>query len=220
MVHGILAIVSHPDDETFGCGGTLALHASMGNSVTVLCLSCNPPERKQEILNATKALGVTDTIVLENNDVKVDSVLIKKVSSIIVNRKPRVVITHLEFDYHRDHRATYELVKEAVEWTAHTTTYDDAWVVEKLLLMEVNTMIPVPHIIMDITSTIDKKRKAIEAYPSQLAKFPWGYYQKQNLKKAEFRGVQGNCDYAEAFLIEPIAQNGPFYPRKSSTSLL
>lgn len=220
MVHGILAVVSHPDDETFGCGGTLALHASMGHSVTVLCLSCNPPERKQEILNATKALGVTDTIVLDNNEVKVDSELIKKVSSIIVDRKPKVVITHLEFDYHREHRATYELVKEAVEWAGHTTTYDDAWVVEKLLLMEVNTMIPIPQVIMDITSVIDKKRNAVEAYPSQLAKFPWGYYQKQNLKKTEFRGVQGNCEYAEAFLTEPTAQNGPFYPQKSSSSLL
>lgn len=220
MVPGILAVVSHPDDETFGCGGTLALHASMGHSVTVLCLSCNPPERKHEIQNATEALGISDTIVLEHNEVRVDSELIKKVSSIIVNRKPKLMITHLEFDYHRDHRATYELVKEAVEWAGHTTTYDDAWVVEKLLLMEVNTMIPVPQVIIDITSVIDKKTKAIEAYPSQLAKFPWNYYQKQNIKKAEFRGVQGNCDYAEAFLIEPIAQNSPFYPQKSSTSLL
>jgi hypothetical protein len=62
--------------------------------------------------------------------------------------------------------------------------------------------------------------KAVEAYPTQLAKFDWGYYQKQNKKKAEFRGVQGNCEYAEAFLVEPTAQNGPFFPQKSTANLL
>ena len=60
---GLLAIVSHPDDETFGCGGTLALHRANNEDVRVLCLSCNPAERRREFMDATSELRV------ENRDI-------------------------------------------------------------------------------------------------------------------------------------------------------
>ena len=112
------------------------------------------------------------------------------------------------------------VVKEAIEWAGHTTIYKRPWVVKKLYLMEVNTLIPSPHVIVDVSECFDKKIQAIEAYTTQLIKFPWGYYQKISLKKAEMRGVQGGCKYAEAFLLEPITQNSPFFPEKSTKSLL
>jgi len=34
---GILAVLAHPDDESFGMGGTLALYASRGSDVYLLC---------------------------------------------------------------------------------------------------------------------------------------------------------------------------------------
>ncbi len=33
----ILAVLAHPDDETFGMGGTLALYAKMGAAVHLVC---------------------------------------------------------------------------------------------------------------------------------------------------------------------------------------
>ena len=48
----VLCVVAHPDDETLGVGGTLALHAEAGSEVTVLVMSEGeveklraPPER-------------------------------------------------------------------------------------------------------------------------------------------------------------------------------
>ncbi len=38
-------------------------------------------------------------------------------------------------------------------------------------------------------------------------------------KKAELRGVQGGCGYAEAFLVEPLTENSPFFPEKATRSL-
>ncbi|HEX8990991.1 MAG TPA: PIG-L family deacetylase [Anaerolineales bacterium] len=35
--HTLLAVLAHPDDETFGMGGTLALHAGRGDSVYLVC---------------------------------------------------------------------------------------------------------------------------------------------------------------------------------------
>jgi LmbE family N-acetylglucosaminyl deacetylase len=213
---GILAIVSHPDDETFGCGGTLALH---GTESTVLCLTCNPRGRSSELEAACGALGVTEPIIFMEDDVAVSRGLVRRVADIIVAERPSVVITHLSFDYHADHRAAYAVVKEAIEWAAHTTIYGKPHLVERMLLMEVNTLIPNPHVVIDITESMGKKRAAVDTYSTQLAKFPWGYYQRFGEDRARLRGALGNCAYAEAFVEEPLAENSPFYEAKTGNLL-
>ncbi len=220
MTGGLLAIFSHPDDETFGCGGTLTLHAEDGHRVGALSLTCSEEERRRELMNAAKALGIDEPVIFEERTIEPSQELVRRISDVIVERRPEVVITHLPFDYHMEHRLAHELVKEAVEWAGHTTTYDQAWTVERLLLMEVNTLIPSPHVIVDVSEAWLRKEAAIGAYATQLAKFRWGYYQGFNEKKAELRGVQGGCRYAEAFLEEPLAENSPFYAEKSTKSLL
>jgi len=219
MVNGLLAVVSHPDDETFGCGATLVKHVNAGVDVDVLCLSCNSVDRETEFRAATDVLGVSSTIWMENN-IESSPVLIRKIADFIDELRPRAVITHVPFDYHREHRVCYEVVKEAVEWAAHTTMYMDAWQVERLLLMEVNSLIPQPSVLVDVSETFDQKMSAVEQYRSQLAKFPWSYYEKVCLKKGELRGTQCNVEYAEAFIEEALPRDGPFYPEKSSDLLV
>lgn len=220
MWGGILAVVSHPDDETFGCGGTLATHADSGHRASVLSLTCSGEERRIELASASRALRIDEPIVFESAELSRDDELIHRISDIIVEQRPQIVITHLAFDYHREHRLAHDLVKEAIEWAAHTTTHGEHWLVARLLLMEVNTLIPTPHVIVDVTEAFERKMEAIRCYETQLAKFPWGYYEEFNAKKAELRGVQGGCQYAEAFLEEPLTRNSPFFESKATRSLL
>ncbi len=219
MTGGLLAIVSHPDDETFGCGGTLAKHASAGKEVRVLCLTCNPRNRRDEFFNAIQALNV-EAGLLERDDIQPSPGLIREISDYIDDFRPGTVITHLPFDYHREHKACYGVVKEAIEWAAHTTMYEDAWLVNRLLLMEVNTLIPSPSVLVDISGSYGAKEKAISQYLTQLAKFPWGYYQRVNRKKAELRGVQCDVKLAEAFIEESLPRDGPFYLEKATGFLV
>lgn len=212
---GLLAIVAHPDDETFGCGGTLALHAEGGHPVTILSLTCSEEARRRELIEASRALGADEPIVFEGVVLSTEGDLISRVSDIVVDKKPEMVFTHVPYDYHREHRLAFELVREALEWAAHTTTYSEPWRVDRLLLMEVNTLIPAPHIIVDVTEVFDKKLEAIERYRTQLAKFPGDFYLRFNELKAELRGAQGGCRYAEAFIEEPLTKNSPFYRDKS-----
>ena len=86
--------------------------------------------------------------------------------------------------------------------------------------MEVNTLIPTPHVVVDVTDAFERKMEAVGCYASQLAKFPWEYYQRFNARKAELRGVQGGCSHAEAFQEEPLAQNSPFFVKRSTKDLL
>jgi len=216
-MYGILAVVSHPDDETFGCGGTLALHARESR---VLSLTCNPRNRRGELERACMTLGLQEPIVFDADNVNISRELIKCVADVIISERPRIVVTHIAFDYHADHRATYEVVNEAIEWAAHTSMYKNPFLVERLLLMEINTLLPKPHVLVDISETIGKKKAAVSVYESQLAKFPWGYYQRFNDEKARLRGAQAHCQYAEAFAEESLARNGPFYETKATRDLL
>jgi LmbE family N-acetylglucosaminyl deacetylase len=215
----VLAVVSHPDDETFGCGGALALNAGQGGFSKVICLTSDPPERGDELRAACQTLGIEEPIVMGLDEISADGGVIKRVSDHIASLRPSVVITHLPTDYHRDHRETHEVVKEAVEWAAHTTTYEEPWLVGRLLLMEVNTLISSPHVLLDVSDVWSLKEAAVECYPTQLAKFEDGYYQRFTRANAELRGVQGGCGYAEAFIEEPLQRNGPFYAEKASKSL-
>ena len=81
---GLLAIFAHPDDESFGAGGVMALAAASGNPVWVLCAtngdqggrpgevgvdhSFDPEIRREELACACKALGVAEPIFLGYRD--------------------------------------------------------------------------------------------------------------------------------------------------------
>ena len=81
---GLLAIFAHPDDETFGLGGTMAHYSGRGMPVTMVCAtrgevgeisegSAATPEtlgqyREQELRDAMEVLGVSDVRFLEYRD--------------------------------------------------------------------------------------------------------------------------------------------------------
>ena len=81
---GLLAIFAHPDDETFGVGGTMAHYAGRGTPVTMVCATRGEvgeiapgtdatPEtlgsyREQELRDGCAILGVTDVRFLGFRD--------------------------------------------------------------------------------------------------------------------------------------------------------
>jgi LmbE family N-acetylglucosaminyl deacetylase len=81
---GLLAIFAHPDDESYGAGGVLALAAAAGNPVWVLCVtngdqggrpgetgvdhSLDPEIRREELRCACRELGISEPIFLGYRD--------------------------------------------------------------------------------------------------------------------------------------------------------
>lgn len=71
--HSVLAVVAHPDDESFGLGAVLAAFASRGARCDVLCLTHGEAStlhgvagdlyriRSRELARAARALGVSTT---------------------------------------------------------------------------------------------------------------------------------------------------------------
>ena len=77
---GVLAVVAHPDDESFGLGAVLAAFVDAGARVAVLCLTHGELStvhgvdgdlyriRAEEFATAAAALGVTTTTLLHHAD--------------------------------------------------------------------------------------------------------------------------------------------------------
>ena len=80
----ILAVLAHPDDETFGMGGTLAYYAQQGVEVYLVCATRGEvgevePEmmqgfsskgelREHELRCAAKTLGIREVYFLDYRD--------------------------------------------------------------------------------------------------------------------------------------------------------
>lgn len=111
--HCLLAILAHPDDETFRCGGTLALLARRGVQVWVLCATrgeagdcgdppvCQPETlgaaREAELQYACVALEIESPILLDYQDgtllhvAEVEAV--SRVIAVIQQLRPQVLLT-------------------------------------------------------------------------------------------------------------------------------
>jgi LmbE family N-acetylglucosaminyl deacetylase len=84
MTKTILAVLAHPDDESFGLGGTLALYASKGYDTYYVCATRGEAGtvdeehlkgfkdtaemRTDELMRAAKALGLTEVFFLGYRD--------------------------------------------------------------------------------------------------------------------------------------------------------
>ena len=208
-----MTIFAHQDDETFSAGGILAKYAQIGESCAVTVTS--DEARRNEFKDACEILGCRG-IILENRNVDNSNELSikKQIVDVIREFKPDIVVTHIDFDYHHEHKKVRELVEEAVEWVSHTTSDNVAHQVSALWAAETTVLIPVPQIYIDISEHNDCRLKAIEVYESQSHKGGDGFYSRFHSTRTRLRGIQAEVEHAEAFVRVPITTAGSFKPTK------
>jgi N-acetylglucosamine malate deacetylase 1 len=122
----ILAIHAHPDDIEILAGGTVAMLASAGNRVVFVSMTpgdCgsheHPPDeiaaiRRQEAANSARLAGA-EYRCAEFRDLAVfsDDAARRRVTEILRQVQPGLVLTSSPVDYMCDHEATSELVRDA-----------------------------------------------------------------------------------------------------------
>ncbi|PVU84360.1 hypothetical protein DDP54_00480 (plasmid) [Cellulomonas sp. WB94] len=139
----LLAVVAHPDDETFGCGSVL-LHAAERTRTVVVCATRgekgeNEAGRQQpagglasvreaELRAAASVLGVAQVEVLDLHDSGMSGTpppgslcatplaeLVPHLRDVIARHRPSVVVTLDGDDGHRDHQRVRDAVLAAAD---------------------------------------------------------------------------------------------------------
>jgi LmbE family N-acetylglucosaminyl deacetylase len=200
----VLAFAPHPDDESIGCGGTLALLAPRCPVKVVLITDGSgagalPPgtaeKRQAEFANALAALGVGEQACLNEPDGEFSDTpaFRDKVKALLEDERPNWVFLPSPLDCHRDH------VRAAV---VLTELCRQARSVEQLLYYEVWSPVPATHVV-DITSVVEKKRAALQSHITSLAHRD---YLNVSLGMSQYRSLYlppaAAPRWAEAFWVE------------------
>jgi LmbE family N-acetylglucosaminyl deacetylase len=144
-VKRLLFIGAHPDDETFFAAGTLAKYAQAGAQVSIVCATrgehgktgdlCRAEElsqvRERELINALKALGVTDVQFLPYQDKSLADAPLEEIRRALVGAirrtRPQVLITFDTYgaNGHADHMAISRFVLDAASAAADARWYPE-----------------------------------------------------------------------------------------------
>ena len=134
----MLIVAPHPDDETLGCGGAIALLRAAGYAVQVLVMSdgtlSHPRSvrypalrlrvlRERETLEALSVLGVSQTETsffrfqdgsVPNSESSEFQEAVNRCHKFLQTLKPKTIFLPWRFDPHPDHRSTWQLIHTAV----------------------------------------------------------------------------------------------------------
>jgi N-acetylglucosamine malate deacetylase 1 len=219
----VLCLAPHADDETLGCGATLARMAAEGQRVVVAVVTGHGDDAphplwtrdvwdrvRAEARVATQRLGVTELLFEELPAARLASIP-THVKNAVLHRliegvKPDVLFVPFALDLHVDHREVFHAA--SVAWRpstelgrgikhiyAYETMSETGWNAGGL---EGGF---IPNAWFDVTASLDKKLRALEAYVSQLRPFPHARSVRAIDALARYRGAQVGTEAAEAFVV-------------------
>ena len=198
----VLVLAPHPDDETIGCGGALALLARAGVALHVVLVSDGsgagglPPDaaavRQAEFVRALQQLGVSSHALLgfPDGELMLSPELLAAIAQQVDAFAPDWIFCPHAGDLHRDHRVVAAAARQAALASPSVQR-----------LCEYETWSPVqPSHVLDIGAVLATKLAALKQHETALA---CGNYVEATLGLARYRAlllgapVQGGA--AEAY---------------------
>lgn len=197
QIGAALILAPHPDDEALGCGGLIQYLTKQNISVWVCFITSGgashpgsikyPPIklealREQESIKSCEILGVDPSNIiflrapdsfLKDLNQEEKGKLTQKISQLMKNLPLASIIVPWRRDSHLDHRATYEIAKEAID-----SCDKDIQLIEYPIWLWKNSKSedwPLTNEVeifsLDISEMLTKKEKAIYAHRSQTSTF-------------------------------------------------
>jgi LmbE family N-acetylglucosaminyl deacetylase len=204
----VLVFSPHPDDETIGCGGSLALHTGAGDPVRVIFLTngakgdfsgkANREEyidlRRKEAIRASQILGIRDIAFWEYEDRNLagSKDAISRMIKVLQEYKPQLVYVPSPLEFHPDHRAASFFVCEAI---THCPWENEIAFCEIGQPLWINCLV-------DISGVLDRKKNAINAYKSQLIETSYGNI-SLGLNRFRSLTLPEGITHAEGFSLWP-----------------
>lgn len=165
----VLVFAPHPDDETLGCGATLALMRESGCPVKVVVMTDGsqgdplgylggdvPAHRRQETLEALAELGIDDVEFLNEPDTGLRNTpeLGDKLEAVLAEFPADWILLPSILDYHRDHIAGSLAILTL--WHKHGRR-------QRMFLYEIWSPLPATHVV-DAGNALAAKRQAVEHF--------------------------------------------------------
>lgn len=165
----VLFIAAHPDDIEYGCAGTIRNMIEKGDDVFWVLMSNgendegkNGRERIDELNESAEFLGVNNVTFMNIKDgfIEDNAENISRLSNVIDEIKPEVILTHYFDDRHQDHRNTSFCVRSAC-WGKYNLFYFTSY----------STLNFSPSLFVDVTGEVENKIIALNKYKSQIEKY-------------------------------------------------
>ena len=206
-----LVIAPHPDDESIGCGGSIARHIKQGSAVTVVFLTSGdkgdfmgifgpgyPDRRRDSALNALSILGVKEYEFWGFRDRElytVRDILSDRIEKRIRSLRPQLIYVPSPYEAHPDHRVAAFLGWEVCRKTNIPVCFYEA-------------LIPLyPNVLVDISEEFRIKEAAIRCYTTELH---YNDYADKMAGLNRFRSatLPASVRYAEAFVFVDGTNHG------------
>ena len=178
----ILAIGAHPDDIEIGAGGTLIKHVKMGFKVGLLDLTLGELGTRGDVETRLKEAEVSKDIIgaefrenlgLKDGFIRDDEDSILKLVAIIRQYRPKIILCNAIKDRHPDHGSAANLVSKA-SFTAGLAKVTTNYQGNPQVAFRPNAVYHYiqdrwidPDFIVDISSELEDKMKAITSFKSQ-----------------------------------------------------
>ena len=191
----ILIIAPHPDDELFGCGGTIIKWQEASHEVHVIYLTAPGKDDTVKCAIKKEAEHVSEALNARPHFLDFEPGAIPKSSTsfndLVSSINPDIVFISFLLDDHDDHRRANHLLLNALKSTGKSP---DIWSYQIYSTVLLNTVI-------DITVEMDAKSTLMSEYKSVAGDRDWAHYVKgMNAMNCRFLKGQG-AKYGESFLV-------------------
>jgi LmbE family N-acetylglucosaminyl deacetylase len=218
----VLFVAPHADDETIGCGGTIARHVAEGDDVHVAVVTGHGddaphplwPRKLWDDIRAEAARAMDVLGVRHLHFEEVPAVLVaeqpawklnKTIGGVVDKIAPDVLFVPFPFDLHKDHREIFHSL--SVAWRPHSPTGRK---IKNVYCYEVQSETHwnapyleagfTPNTWVDISAHLETKLRALACYASQIRPAPDARSLDAIRALAVWRGSQQGMAAAEAFV--------------------
>ena len=179
----ILVLGAHPDDETLGAGGTIAINSAAEALRIWIATDGSRQEgvvrgegqaygqlRRMEAAAAARALRAAEPVFGGLPDRELAGrrgELAAAIRSQVEEIRPGLILCPSPVEIHPDHRALAETLYELVAGSRPEDAEHDLYRLLRIAFYEISHPL-LPNALVDVARVAAEKREAISAYPSQL----------------------------------------------------
>ena len=214
MKSKVLVIAVHPDDETFGCGGTILKYKDQGAEVHwLICSEVDNDQkfhdqRELEIEKVASIYEFDSVTKLQLKATKIDEysshALVEKLSVVMNKIKPNILFLPFLGDVHSDHRKIFEAAYSCTK-SFRYPFIKNIYMMETLSETEfapsISAVSFTPNTFVDISNYMSLKIEIMNVYESEILNHPFPRSEKSVKALGSLRGSSSGCCYAESFVL-------------------